>query len=122
METEKECSFRREEGHELNSVAVEVTVPGATQVRSVAMWHHMRRTHPHAMRGPNIYDDVTDLKEALRLALGTPLGAALGVAVAQVRTFDGPRFNSLPRRCLVICTLFFLGRALQGVHVPRHLD
>eukprot|EP00884_Botryococcus_braunii_P010332 jgi/Botrbrau1/192/Bobra.0022s0172.1 len=73
----------REEGHVIQEVALEVTLPGATQVRALGAWHFLRQRHPEALQGPFMYQDVTDLKEALRLSLGSPLAEALGATLRQ---------------------------------------
>jgi hypothetical protein len=79
------------EGHVTREVALEITLPGSTQVRALAAWYYLRRRHPLAVQGDVLYQDVTDLKEALRLALAGPLAEARHVTVRQVSRSTFPQ-------------------------------
>lgn len=71
---------RRQEGHEFSSFWLDVSLPGATQVRQQAAWHWLRRDAATSacLPGHSPAVDVTDLKAALRLTIGEPLAQQLG--------------------------------------------
>lgn len=95
--------LHRDAGHAGNSavLALDVSLPAATQLRQHALGLHLRRALPGACAsagagakcGPGACDApwapggfVTDLKAAVRLALGGALASALGAQLA----FDAP--------------------------------
>ena len=108
--------MRRAAGHAENSamLALDVSLPAATQLRQHALGVHLRRALPDAClsvsagakSGVEACDApwapggfVTDLKTAVRLALGGPLATALGAELASdapVRQRSGFLVCSLP--------------------------
>ena len=70
---------RRQEGHEFSTFWLDVSLPGAAQVRQQAVWHWLRRDAAvlPALPGHSPSVDVVDLKTALRHTLGEPFAQEL---------------------------------------------
>ena len=71
----------RQEGHVPTPVGLDISLPAACITRQLSLWYHLRKKY--ASQGlytsTQMYQDVVDLKEALRWMIGTPLAKQLGV-------------------------------------------
>lgn len=71
----------RQEGHVPTDIGLDITIPAATATRQLSLLHHLR--NKFAAQGlytnPNQYQELVDLKDAVKLTVGTPAAAHLGV-------------------------------------------
>lgn len=56
-------------GYDGGAFGVEISVPGSTQLRQLAMWYELKSlpATAHLFQGETLRDDAVDLKESLRL-------------------------------------------------------
>lgn len=71
----------RQEGHVPTDIGLDITIPAATATRQLSLLHHLRSKF--AAQGlytnPNQYQELVDLKDAMKLTVGNPVAAHLGV-------------------------------------------
>lgn len=81
------CNCPRGEGHTGESMALEVSVPGATVIRQLALLRAMEERHPiHYSKygGRMPLQQMPDIKEAVRLSLSIQLQRVSSRTVCQV--------------------------------------
>ena len=72
----------RQEGHVLTSnVGLDITLPAACITRQLALWYHLQNNFRSTglYTSPQMFQDVVDVKEAVRLMVAPPLAQQLGV-------------------------------------------
>ena len=65
------------------NLGLDITLPAACVTRQLALWYHLQSKFAHEglYTSSQMFQEVVDLKEALRLTLGAPLAQRLDVEV-----------------------------------------
>ncbi|DBA95399.1 TPA: hypothetical protein ACH3X3_013275 [Trebouxia sp. C0006] len=71
----------RQEGHVATNIDLDITLPAACITRQLSIWHHLQTqfSSQGLYTSPHMFQEVVDLKEALRLTVATPLAQQMGV-------------------------------------------
>ncbi|KAL3144067.1 hypothetical protein ABBQ32_003865 [Trebouxia sp. C0010 RCD-2024] len=74
-------ALAQQEGHIATTIGLDITLPAACITRQLALWHHLRNKFASEglYRSPQMFQEVVDLKEALRWMVAGPLSQQLGV-------------------------------------------
>jgi len=63
------------------NIGLDITLPAACLTRQLSIWYHLQTTFSSQglYTSPHMFQDVVDLKEALRLTVAPPLAQQMGV-------------------------------------------
>ncbi|DBA77530.1 TPA: hypothetical protein ACH3X1_009345 [Trebouxia sp. C0004] len=70
-----------QEGHVATNTALDITLPAACITRQLSIWYHLQTkfSGQGLYTSAHMFQEVVDLKEALRLTVATPLAHLMGV-------------------------------------------